>query len=255
MLFVAACGRVDFDGVKPASVGTSDALPALADGFVPCTSFGAWSAPALVTELNSPLDDWGASITADGLAIYFQRDMNGMATQMLVARRPDRASAFGAPTEMPELEANMPGDPSVTSDELEMFFDQDDGSGKCVHRATRDSVTATWNTPTPVASMCGTTKMACPWVSADGLTLYVDDAATIGFASRATRSGDFPAPRTYVGLFTGISCPSVIGDALELYVDEADLEVDTRASTTVDFTGARPRSRPSTRPAPRPMSR
>src|SRR5690349_14399657 len=98
LLALVACGRVAFDARS-----APDAA---------CT-FGPWSTPAPIVELDSVQDDWGGQIAPDDLAFYYN-----ISNRIFVATRPDRGSPFGTPQELPELGTQV-YDPSVRADGLE----------------------------------------------------------------------------------------------------------------------------------------
>jgi hypothetical protein len=146
------------------------------------------------------------------------------------------------PVEDTELESGGISDPTVTEDQLEVYADIDDGDGKCVHRYTRPTTADSWSAPASEPMMCGVTKSVCPFVTADGLTMYVEDAtaSAIAVATRATRSDTFGAVSVLANLNTGISCPGMRGDGLELVFDSgspADVWSDQRSSASGDFSG------------------
>ncbi len=244
LLAVVGCGRLRFDplgnvvdGGNPGGDGSGPDAFALP----PCSSFGPWGTAQSVTELNTVNDDWGSQITADGLTLYYQSDSLAIG-RIFVAHRPDRTSPFETPVEDTELEAGGISDPTVTEDQLEVYADIDDGDGKCVHRYTRPTTADSWSAPASEPMMCGVTKSVCPFVTANGLTMYVEDATAnaLAVATRATRSDTFGAVSLLANLDTGISCPGMRGDGLELFFDSgapSDVWSDQRSAASTDFSG------------------
>jgi hypothetical protein len=97
LLLVVGCGRIGFD---PLPSGGPDG------GQVPaCARFGPWSTPTLATTISSTRDDYGPALSADGLEVIFHQDQGpgGGRLDLFRATRPDRASAFGAPDPIGEL--------------------------------------------------------------------------------------------------------------------------------------------------------
>src|SRR5688572_27718917 len=64
-------------------------------------------------------------------------------------------------------------DPSLTADELEIFFNVGTGIGGEVYTATRESRADAWSPPMPVAELNSSALDFTPFVSRDGLTLYL----------------------------------------------------------------------------------
>jgi hypothetical protein len=221
----AGCGRIDFDVASDAPLS--------------CSAFGDWGTPELVTELSTPGTDWGGQLTPDGLAYYFHSDGSGSA-MFYVARRPHRSAPFDPPVAAPEIDATNFGDPTITGDELEMYVSGYVKTSECVTSYTRTSKSASWGNPTRLDALCAAGTSGCPYVTADGLTLYYNDSVSnhIAVSTRATRADPFPAGTPITSLYTGIGCPALSADQLSIYYDgggPVSTYVSTRPSLTSPF--------------------
>ncbi len=106
---------------------------------------------------------------------------------------------FAAPAPVAELNdpAAKDQDPSLTDDELELFFFSDRGGNEDIWRATRASVDAPWDPPTPVPELNSDKLDQNPAISRDGLRIWFSssrDPRGIYFASRPSRDEPFGVP-------------------------------------------------------------
>jgi Tol biopolymer transport system component len=155
---------------------------------------------------------------------------------------------FGSVSLFPPL-ASTPAsqaDPTLTADELELYFSSNPNTDWDIWLVQRDSSTGLWGTPSRVDQLSSPYLDETPEVSADGLTIYLasarpGDAAAgehLWVSHRATRAAfwDPPVPVTdFVGGDTDLS-PSLARDQLlmvfaSLHGSDYDLYATTRAST------------------------
>jgi len=90
----------------------------------PCAAWGPWSAPERQTDINSPSDDWRASITADGLEIYLHSWRPGGMGQgdIWVASRLDTTASFDPAVLLAEVSSTSAEfDPFVSADGLTLL--------------------------------------------------------------------------------------------------------------------------------------
>jgi hypothetical protein len=230
-LVAAACGRLRFEARDDAgaSGGAPDAPP------VACTSFGPWGAPQRIVELATSVFDWGGQITGDGLTLYYNIDGSAY-----VARRPDRASPFGAA--LPLGLGTTAFDPSPSTDELELYFD-DGQASPCIYVSTRPDTASAWGAGV-VTALCP--NMTGPFLTADGLTLYYNTVTAnpegvLSVTHRASRSDAFAPGPPIAELMTGIAYgfPALTGDGLQIFFEssnaQGDLYVATRADASSPF--------------------
>lgn len=81
--------------------------------------------PTLAVELDSTGDEWGASLTGDGLRVYFSSNRPGGSggAEIYTATRPSWSVPFGPPTPVVELNtADNESDPYVSPDGHTVFF-------------------------------------------------------------------------------------------------------------------------------------
>ncbi|HSD90387.1 MAG TPA: hypothetical protein VLB44_22820, partial [Kofleriaceae bacterium] len=163
-----ACGRIGFDPLGARSDGAGLDSASSADATV-CQTFSAWSTPQEIAETTvAGMEEFGGQIMPDGLTLYFDR--HGAGSELLVTRRPDRASAFGPPISLELGTATGDCCATLTADELELYFERNTGT-VCIYRATRTSTTQLWGTPSQVAPLC-TSANEGAYLAPDGLSLY-----------------------------------------------------------------------------------
>jgi len=174
---VAGCGHVDFD---PAA----------------CTAFGPWSSPTpLAPAINSSARNWGGQITPDGLALYYSaKTANGQRT--FVAERASRADPFASsqPTNVAIAASDDDDDPSLTGDQLEMWFDRTTpASAGRLYSTARTAIGQAWSDPILQDGVDNNAVTDAPWIALDGLSVYYTDvdSYTIRVQTRASRSDTF----------------------------------------------------------------
>lgn len=64
--------------------------------------FSNWSAPAVVSGLNTSASEYPNGISRDGLSLYFQRTNPGTGEDLYVAHRPDVSVGWDVPIKLPE---------------------------------------------------------------------------------------------------------------------------------------------------------
>jgi len=134
---------------------------------------------APVPGINAGGDNYIASVTGDGLRIYFSSNRPGSSEyDIYTATRPDLASAWSKPVRVIEL--SSAGDDvtlDVRDDDLEMVFESTrKGGGVALSNlwsARRARRSDPWGTPTPIAALNSatgtTTEMS---LTGDGLEIF-----------------------------------------------------------------------------------
>jgi hypothetical protein len=212
LVAIAGCGRFGFTEHALVDGDRSDTNAAC--------SFGPWSAPVAVTEVDSLLRDYGAQISADGLTLYFDSNRDGN-EDLFVATRPTRTSLFGSPPpKLLELDTANPEDnASPRSDGLELVFH----TGMCLMSTRRAATSAPWSAPT-LTSLCGVNGA---FIANGGLTLYYNSVVDLKFqgtlqvANRTSVQDDF-APGSPIAELAGGSAkgyPALSGDELTMYFE------------------------------------
>lgn len=135
-------------------------------------------------------------------------------------------------------------DPTITEDELELFFFSDRAGNADIWRATRASLSAPWSAPVSVDELNTDDLEQNPAISRDGLRIWFSssrDPVGLYFASRTSRDEPFGAPEPIaidVGESTGfVIAPSVDSAELRLAIsigasDTRDLYEVVRPSLT-----------------------
>jgi Tol biopolymer transport system component len=126
---------------------------------------------------------------------------------------------FGTPTPIGELNsAFTDDDPTLAADRLEIFFasDRPGGQGASdIWTAVRSDPDQAWSPPTAVASLNSAGNDTCPFLSKDGLTIYLgstrDTGVQIWTASRSSRGAAWSTPTVVAELAAPCSCAVVDG--------------------------------------------
>ena len=138
----------------------------------------SWGAPSPLDVLNSPDDESGPSLTADGLEIFFSSDRPGGAggVDLWLATRAENSLPFSAPVALAELNsASDDGWPSISGDPATLYFDSDrpGGSGGAdLYVAERPSRTSPFWPPDPLASLDTADDEFDFWFSRDNARGY-----------------------------------------------------------------------------------
>jgi Tol biopolymer transport system component len=159
-----------------------------------------WGAPVNLGGLNTTADELGAEISADGLTLYFSSNRTGTTGDLdfYMARRPDRASPFGAPTRIAELSSpELDEGIFVSPDETVAYFHSkrlDLTAEARLFRASRASPSDAWSTPVEVAELTSGTGDENPWVTADDCVIYFQSTRAGGTGLADIWRAERPAP-------------------------------------------------------------
>jgi hypothetical protein len=138
-----------------------------------------WGPPIkLGPVVNSPNDDMGPCISADGLELYFQSNRPGGAglDDIWVSRRTTRDDPWGVPENLgpPVNTETWDYNPRISPDGLELYFAYGLDPRLAVTR--RESTDAPWGEPVDLGPVVN--SWSCQdglWVSSDGLVLIFTD--------------------------------------------------------------------------------
>jgi hypothetical protein len=112
----------------------------------------------------------GPAVTGDDLTMFFTRND----LQVAMASRPDVSSTFAFERELAEV--NVPssdGNPTITADGLELFFDSYRTGPAAIFTASRASTADAFSAPQELPELVGSGSAAgTPEISSDGRTLY-----------------------------------------------------------------------------------
>ena len=202
---LGACGATE----SSPDLGTSAPAPT-ASASVAATASTVPEAPCqfgtpenLGATLNSPGFEGGPTPGVDGLHLYFISDRSGShGGDIWVAGRTSLDVPFGSPQNLgPSVNGERDeGAPTLSSDELVLFFDRDDGG---IWASSRPSVDTPFGTATRLGEPVNTRSGAgFPALSADGRALYFSSARQGGeggldiwLATRSHQDGPFETVR------------------------------------------------------------
>lgn len=174
-------------------------LPFLTFSLVaPLAAQSGWSAPTLLTALNTTAADTGGHISLDGLTAHWSSFVSGN-WEFYSSTRPTRTSAWGAPVLETALSdpSAVDNEPFLCADGLTIYFasQRTGGPGSFdILRATRPTTGSPWGTPTFVSELNSTAADSAPALTEDELELYF---LTTGWgAPFAPQNAIFVAKRT-----------------------------------------------------------
>ena len=131
--------------------------------------------------VNSSSADWGPSISADGLQLFFSSTRPGGygIEDLYVATRETPDDDWGTPTNLgpPVNTSSWELGPSISADGLTLFFssyNRPDGSGgDDIYVTTRETTSDPWEEPVNLGPIVNSSSEEwTPSISADGLTLF-----------------------------------------------------------------------------------
>jgi hypothetical protein len=133
------CGRLHFDPLGTDGA-TGDIGPA-------CSTFGPWSAPVPIPNVNSTLQDAGPALSADLTELYFHSNRDSVDFNVYVARRASRNDDFGVPQPVAALSSpNDEENPTLSSDGLTMYLTLKAALTK-LYKATRSTTADEFGAP------------------------------------------------------------------------------------------------------------
>jgi WD40-like Beta Propeller Repeat len=157
-----------------------------------------------ITILNTGTDQWGPEWNAMTTRLYFSRD-NGTGTS-LYSSAYDGGSFAPPQPEGGFAVADVVLGAAVSSDELELFYGDDNTNVSHVQRATRAHLGDPWIKQGPVAGVNSGLSDGWPTLSADGLTLvWESDRDGSSRMYTATRTSTTTTDFANVRLFDGVS--------------------------------------------------
>jgi len=217
-----------------------------------------WGPPEnLGATVNSVSTDMGASISADGLSLYFTRGAAYPAVRLYVAKRATKQDNWGTPVSVGAAVNTADAvRPCISADELELYFEsgRPGGQGNVdMWVTTRATVNDEWGPPVNLGPTVNSPNWdGWPSISPDGLLLFLCSNrpgahpwGDIYVARRASRSAPWQ-PAVNLGPIVNATCwnaPFVSADGSALYI-HCDPNCDMTYWTykapilpIVDFTG------------------
>ena len=238
-MVATGCGRIGFDSFD-------SAVPD------PC-ALGPFM-PAYDLALNTTNDDLSPEISADGLTLYFASTRAlGQPYDLWIASRAARAAPFDPPQPIGELNtAADETDPSISLDQLTLYFRSDRAGTADIYVSVRASPTNSFAPPMSVTGLDDAVAYdADPAISGDGLEIFFlsDRAGGVGAqdiwtATRNDVSASFGPPRNLVEVNSTAAdrAPFLSPDGLSLYFSSSrsgsqslDVYVATRIAPALPF--------------------
>ncbi len=161
------------------------------------TPDGIFTSERVLTELNNGRDVYSTWISQDGLTLYYGR-YDGGTTRIIIraAHRANITDPWSGTHAFNEIHINGTNDkqPSLTADELTMFYRSDRSGKGAIWMATRSSLDLPFSSPTLVSELGD--NVSSPCVLPDGLTIYfhakLDGHSTIDIYRATRTSNDEP---------------------------------------------------------------
>jgi len=192
-----------------------------------------WGPPEnLGATVNSVSTDMGASISADGLSLYFTRGAAYPAVRLYVAKRATKQDNWGTPVSVGAAVNTADAvRPCISADELELYFEsgRPGGQGNVdMWVTTRATVNDEWGPPVNLGPTINSPNWdGWPSISPDGLLLFLcsnrpgsNPWGDIHVARRASRSAPWQ-PAVNLGPIVNATCwntPLVSADGSALYI-------------------------------------
>lgn len=164
-----------------------------------CDQTKDWNPPVAVANVNNGGSFNGnATLTADELAMVFQRSNSGNDGQIMRATRASKTADFGTPAVMTELvQIGHDISPSIRNDGLFIYWAEVvEGSGssarRAIMRAGRTTATGTFEDPAPFQpTTSATANDEQPYATADAKEVYFSRSTTgASRIFRITSTGD-----------------------------------------------------------------
>jgi Tol biopolymer transport system component len=168
----------------------------------PDSSLPSWKPPQPLSAVNAaaPTYDSDASLTGDGLDLYFASDRGKAALEFDIyqAHRNSTTESFGAPVLVTELSTSFNESGSISPDGLRFYMTRTGVSGVLV--AKRPSTSVGWGAPVMDAQLSVLVNPANPSMSGDELSFVVNAPSgstmtDLYLYSRATKTEAWEVPR------------------------------------------------------------
>ena len=192
--------EIYFHGQRPGGLGGDDIYVATRTDVA-----SAFGQATLLENVNSSFNEVGASISGDGLTLYFSSDRPGGVglDDVWVATRTSRAATFDAPTNLAVVSSPMHEyGPSISPDGLSIYVTSDRPGGLGgldLWVATRPDIGSSFSSPTNVAAVNSSATDEAASITGDGKTIYFDTdraggSTDIWSATRADVGSAFGPP-------------------------------------------------------------
>ncbi len=247
LVVLGACGSVS---EKPDAAMGSDTPPPIdgpTDSPTVDAMLGAFGPPTKIAELSSTKEDWGVTLRADQLEVFFASNRTSSADDIFSATRATTSAPWGAPTLVAALSSTaFDLQPSLSPDGLTIWFTSNrGGAGFEIMTSVRASLAGGWSVPVAVPELNSTADEAPMNVLANGMTMAFTSNRggnyDIYLATRAGASGAWTSTALAMGVnTTGDEFDAQLTqDGLGIYFttpgSALDLVYAHRASTSAAF--------------------
>lgn len=228
-------------------------------GAAACDPTKPFGTPREVMGLATPQHEGSARLSPDQLTVVYHAERGDASGEndLFTATRTDPNGAFSGETRLSMLAtANSENHPSMSPDGLTLLFARYVANEWSLHRSTRATTSALFETAMPVGSPINVAGSELqPYLLADALyfTSSVPDAGVLRTLNRASRNGaSFDAPVAMPELASSSSDfnPTVTPDERTIYFSsnrpaagakgQYDIYFATRASKDVPFSAIKP---------------
>jgi len=174
---------------RPGGVGWLDIWVATRE-----TIDGPWGEPVnLGPTINTPISEWGVSISYDGLSLYFDTSETGLMSinDLWIVTRATTDDDWNHPVSLgATVNRSMTDDfsPSISSDGLSLYFTscpaRGGHGGYDLWVATRGTTDSDWRSPVNLGPMVNSAHLdGTPGISADGRALFFVSRRPDGYGS------------------------------------------------------------------------
>ncbi|MGC4065532.1 MAG: hypothetical protein QM784_12980 [Polyangiaceae bacterium] len=188
-----------------------------------------WTAPELVSELDSPSSESNPRLSGDGSTLWFYSDRDRAKGTLFQSNRATRSSSFGTPVVIAGLSTEGASDVSACPNEsrsIAIVATLQDGvtNDYDLYEMRRDVVDAAFVLHSRLPNVNGATEEFDPWLSPDGLHLAFHSNRNgnddLFYTSRSTLAEDFPPamPITSVDTAAVEVAPSLSADETRILV-------------------------------------
>ena len=157
------------------------------------TTDDPWGTPVnLGPTINSPVGEWGVSISSDGLSLYLDAPQSGGSFKydLCVATRATTDDDWGNPVNLGPTVNSSADDysPSISADDLSLYFTSGGGRGGYgrydLWVTTRETIHDPWGTPVNLGPTVNSSAFDTdPGISADGRMLFFASDRSGGYGS------------------------------------------------------------------------
>ena len=220
-----------FGSQRPGGFGSDDIWVATRE-----TTNDEWGTPVnLGSPVNNSSPDWGQSLSADGLSLYFNSNRSGGfgRNDLWITTRPTKEDPWGTPVNLGSTvnTSYRESQPSISADDLSLFFESQRPGGYGGYDlwvTTRETTEDDWATPVNLGPTINSSDSdSWPSFSTDGRVFFFISNRPGGsgnydlyITSRATTDDDWGTP---VNLGPSVnssyvdSSPSISADGSTLY--------------------------------------